>query len=395
MFAEHYIKDHLVYPALIKNEILPDSSIIVVIPCLNEPQIIQTLESVWACHPIGPAVEVIVLINDSEQSSDSVKQFNLSTYSNLVKWKNKYDSKKLIVHPVHVSINEKFAGAGMARKIGMDEAIRRFNFLNRPDGVIVSLDADCLVSANYLQRIDEVFQDQSCFASTINFRHQSGAVNPKQQEGICLYEEYLHYYKRALEFTGFPNSIYTIGSAFAVRANAYTKQGGMNRRKAGEDFYFLYKLTHLGNIIHIEDAYVFPSARISDRVPFGTGAAMTKWMNGTEDLNLSYPFKAFADLQLFFSYTDEFYKTNALGFNALFKQLPIAIQEFLKAINFEQKLIEIKQNSANLVSFTKRFFQVFDAFQVLKFLNFAQQNFYPQQKLKDAIAELNTAQNSF
>ena len=45
------------------------------------------------------------------------------------------------------------------------------------------------------------------------------------------------------DFVGYPDSIYTIGSAFAVRAEAYMKQGGMNRRQAGEDFYFLYKLT--------------------------------------------------------------------------------------------------------------------------------------------------------
>ena len=32
----------------------------------------------------------------------------------------------------------------------------------------------------------------------------------------------------------------------AVRADAYLRQGGMNRRKAGEDFYFLNKFMVLG-----------------------------------------------------------------------------------------------------------------------------------------------------
>ena len=101
-------------------------------------------------------------------------------------------------------------------------------------------------------------------------------ADPKQRLGIQLYEDYLHYYKKALDYAGFPDSIYTIGSAFAVRADAYVKQGGMNRRQAGEDFYFLNKLTKLGKITEINDAYVYPSARVSDRVPFGTGAAMNK-----------------------------------------------------------------------------------------------------------------------
>jgi len=103
-----------------------------------------------------------------------------------------------------------------------------------------------------------------------------------------------------LDFAGFPDSIYTIGSAFAVRAEAYVKQGGMNRRQAGEDFYFLNKLTKLGTVAEINDAFVFPSARVSDRVPFGTGAAMTKWMNEDEDLTKTYNFAAFQDLKRLF-----------------------------------------------------------------------------------------------
>jgi hypothetical protein len=288
-------------------------------------------------------------------------------------------------------ISERFAGAGMARKIGMDEAVRRFDELNRPDGVMIGLDADCLVSENYLIQIEACFLgNKNCFGATINFRHRVEELQDERQRlGIQLYEDYLHYYKKSLDFAGFPHSIYTIGSAFAVRADAYVKQGGMNRRKAGEDFYFLHKLTQLGPIREISDAYVFPSCRVSNRVPFGTGAAMTKWMNGTEDLTVSYHFEAFLALKKLFDLAGEFYRINPEQCQAVIAGLPQAIRDYLQTINFTDKVREINQNSSSVERFKKRFFQYFDAFLILRFLNFSHQSHFSKQKIAEAIEQLN------
>lgn len=145
-----------------------------------------------------------------------LKKTNQENYRKLFEWKTNNDRENLVLHPIYAhAVSAKHAGAGMARKIGMDEVIRRFNAMNRPEGVIISLDADCLVSPNYLSQIESAFsRDKSCFAATLNFRHRIEEVaDPKQKLGIRLYEDYLHYYKKALDFTGFPDSIYTIGSA--------------------------------------------------------------------------------------------------------------------------------------------------------------------------------------
>ena len=48
-------------------------------------------------------------------------------------------------------------GVGLARKTGMDEAVRRFNSINRPDGVILNIDADCTVDSNYFIEICDKF----------------------------------------------------------------------------------------------------------------------------------------------------------------------------------------------------------------------------------------------
>jgi len=391
MFAEKYIQNNIVYPAFIEKEVSPALSMIVMIPCLNEPEIVRTLESLWACEPVHSFCEVIVAVNDSENSSLEVKNFNQESLDILLDWKKKNDRSNLVVHPIYAkSITAKHAGAGMARKIGMDEAIRRFDAIDKSEGIIISLDADCLVSPNYLKKIETFFsENKSCFAATINFKHRIEEMeDPRQKQGIQLYENYLHYYKRASEFAGFPNSIYTIGSAFAVRADAYVKQSGMNRRQAGEDFYFLHKLTKLGTIAEINDAFVYPSARVSDRVPFGTGASMTKWMNNSENLALTYNFGAFLDLKELVDRVDLLFRISPENFNKFISALPISIQEYIQTLGFAKKLAEINQNSSTIFSFRKRFFQFFDAFVILRFLNMVHQKHYSQQDLSEAIRQL-------
>lgn len=394
MFANSYIAKNIVYPRFINAGPAAGVGIVVMIPCLNEPEIIRTLESLWNCRRVKMDCEVVVVVNDSERSSLDVQNANEETYVLLQEWKKANDRRGMVLHPIYArAVDTRSAGAGMARKIGMDEIIRRFNDLNRPEGIIVSLDADCLVSDNYMQEIERIFStNKRCFAATLNFRHRIDEMSDeRQQEGIRLYESYLHYYKKALDFAGFPNSIYTIGSAFAVRAETYVKQGGMNRRQAGEDFYFLNKLTNLGSIIEISNAYVYPSARVSDRVPFGTGAAMSKWMNARGDLTMTYNFNAFRDLKNLFDQVDQFYRIEEGEYQKKKLRMPKPILEYFEAIDFDRKIVEINKYSSTPGAFKKRFFQFFDAFLIMRFLNISHENFYPRQDLEEAIVELSTA----
>ena len=106
----------------------------------------------------------------------------------------------------------------------------------------VSLDADTLVAKNYFREIEKHFRNHpKQVGATLAFEHQKQDLKQRHYEGIELYELYLGYYKQALQYSGYPYSLFTIGSAFAVTAEAYVKRGGMNRRQAGEDFYFFTK----------------------------------------------------------------------------------------------------------------------------------------------------------
>lgn len=386
MFADKYlIKNQNV--AIVPEEPDERTGLIVVIPCLNEPEIVKTLESVAICDRPKSIVEIIVLINHSEAATENIIQQNRQTKAELDVWMRSKATDELRFYAVGpLVLRKKWAGAGLARKKGMDEAVRRFNLLNKTDGIIVSLDADTLVAKNYLVELERHFKKHpKQVGATLNFEHPKDQLDNKHREGIELYEKYLYYYKKALEFTGYPYAMFTIGSAFAVTAEAYVRRGGMNRRQAGEDFYFLQNLVQLGAVGEINRTWVYPSARLSDRVPFGTGPILSKWMRGEEDLLKTYSFQSFIDLKKFFDVKSSLYKTDFEKYNSILMKLPNGICKFLHETDFWLELEDLNRNCSTSVAFENRFFHKFNAFKILKYLNFMQENRYPAVNLNSQL----------
>ncbi len=390
MFAENYLKKNS-SSALISTSVSLKTGIIVVIPCLNEPDILQTLASLQNCDLPDCDVEVLVVINHSEIALDSIKAANQKTKSEIESWILEKNNNQLCFFAIGpLELRKKWAGAGLARKQGMDEAVRRFSRINNAQGIVVSLDADTLVEKNYLVEIEKHFAtNPKNVGATISFQHQIGNLPAKHHEGILLYENYLTYYKDALNFTGYPFSMFTVGSAFAVTAEAYVKRGGMNRRQAGEDFYFLQNLVHLGNVGEITSTKVYPSARLSDRVPFGTGPVLQKWIDGDEDLTLTYNFEAFKDLKDFFDLRTGLFRISENKYKVLVSNLPTAVSAFLLNDNFWVELEDLNKNCSVIQSFQNRFFQKFNAFKILKYMNFAHGSFYQKENIYEQINKLN------
>lgn len=390
MFAEKYLqKDNR--KALIDVQPKTECEIIVVIPCFREPDILQTLESVLHCEFPKSNVEVIILINHSETEDEKTKSYNLETKRKIENWISESSNPKIDFYAVGpVELQKKWAGAGLARKSGMDEAVRRFDLLEKPNGIIVSLDADTLVEKNYFVEIENYFtRNPKHVGATIAFQHQTEELESKHLEGIRLYEKYMNYYKMALEYVGYPYPMFTVGSAFVVKAGAYVKRGGMNRRQAGEDFYFLQNLVQVGIVGEIKSTKVFPSARISDRVPFGTGPILQKWMKGEKDLARTYNFKAFMDLKSLFNVKHNFYKTEKKLFDEIINTLPESVQRFIEEDHFWNEVSDLNKNCSTSDSFQSRFFHKFNAFKILKFLNFAHGQFYAKEDLETQFQTLN------
>ena len=390
-FSQRYLERNIIYPPF--NEEKPSAKLgmVVVIPVFDEPDLLQTLDSLACCKWPEQDVEVLVVVNQSEESPAEIAQQNQQTVMDLQNWMKLKEDTFFHLHVlVPPPFRKKHAGAGLARKVGMDEAVRRFASIDEPDGVIVSLDADTLVDENYLVEIEQHFQQEPRqVGATIQFKHRLDEISDtRHRQGMELYESYLYYYKNAMAFTGFPNAIHTVGSAFAVRVSAYIKQGGMNRKQAGEDFYFLHKLAQLGKIGEINTTCVHPSPRISNRVPFGTGPVLQKWMQGEETLRQTYDFQSFKDLKQFFDLLLRIYEAPVPEIRTILQALPIPVKTFLEEDEFEKALLEIRSNASRFESFEKRFFGYFNAFKILKFLNFVHPKFYTFQDLEEAAQAL-------
>jgi glycosyltransferase involved in cell wall biosynthesis len=389
MFADKYLERNQ-FISRITELPHPGTGIIVVIPCFREPDIILTLNSLAQCAKPKFLTEVLVLVNHSEAASDEIKAFNQTTRQELDSWirNTPVDGMKFFaVGPVE--LKKKWAGVGMARKAGMDEAISRFNLLNKPEGIVVSLDADTLVEDNYLPEIEKFFKTHPTYAgATIAFSHQMDHLDNKQLQGINLYERYMGYYKKAMGFTGYPYPMYTVGSAITVTASAYVKRGGMNRRQAGEDFYFLQNLVQVGPVGEINDTVVHPSARISTRVPFGTGMVMNKWMRDEDDISSTYHFQAFLDLKKFFDLVPSLFRIEEHKYNEILSTLPAAVEAFLKEDLFYTELADLNNNCSSVHSFRNRFYHRFNAFRILKFLNFTHGKFYSRADLEQQMKHL-------
>jgi hypothetical protein len=111
-------------------------------------------------------------------------------------------------------------------------------------------------------------------------------------------------------------------------------------------------------------------------------------MQGDESLRLAYNFRAFQGLKQLFDQLPGVYRSSEFELKTLLEQLPVALSSFLKEEEFEKALLEISTNASRFDSFQKRFFLWFNAFKILKFLNFAHPGFYPFQDLEEASRQL-------
>lgn len=340
--------------------------LIIVLPAFKETSIELALQSLNNCVEPDCSVLILIVVNEPENASKEVSRINESCLETVKKYRSKFD---LIA--TYQKLPKKKAGVGLARKIGMDEAVRIFKKSGN-DGAIVCYDADCRCDENYLVEIHKSFSQTETKAGIIFYEHQLHGENHNE---ILNYELYLRYYIDALRYAGYPYAHQTLGSCIAVRSSHYEKVGGMNSRQAGEDFYFLNKTIPMGGFVEINSTTVRPSDRISDRVPFGTGKAV-KEIQELDEYEVYHP-NTFEDLKLFFDRIEIFWLKETW-------KIPMTVKTFL-GDDWEDQIEEIKTSVNSYEGFQKRFFHWFDAFQILKYVHFTRDNFYQNVTLEEAL----------
>lgn len=273
---------------------------VMVIPACNESQ-----EFLRAPPPCDGRSLMIVVINESETASAVVSSRNRELATAVferfeLQWQSDSRFTGFVLsllsdsHAAHdVLLVDRFTdgrqlpvkgGVGHARKIGVDLASKLVH-----SGVICSpwihcTDADVQLPETYFRASDRIQQPAGEIAALIYpFHHCDEPTKAESQEVILatgLYELSLRYYVAGMKLAGSPYAFHTIGSTMAVNAVHYAKVRGFPRREAGEDFYLLNKLAKVGQVLELAEGPDCESieieARRSDRVPFGTGAAVNR-----------------------------------------------------------------------------------------------------------------------
>lgn len=380
-YLERYAYNH---DALVINWNKDAPDIIVVMPVHNEPDIIGALEAIEACVIPDGNVSIISVINASENADQKIKDHNLTTYHKALEWSRK-NKKYQYYFILDNELPKKHAGVGLARKIGMDEAAKVF-ISNDKDGVILCFDADSTCSDNLLIEVERLFRQSEVNGCSIQYAHplESEELDINHLDGIIKYELHLRYYVDALKYAEYPFAYQTIGSSMAVRMSAYVKQGGMNRRKAGEDFYFLHKIIPLGGFYNLNSASIYPSPRRSDRVPFGTGRAISQWLDDQHEDWMTYDFRIFDTIKIFLSQIDTCYNNTEEQLESNYESLEPEIKSFISKVEYIQLFIQINNNTATIDKFMKRFYQWFDGFRVLKLVHHIRDEFYENITIVEA-----------
>ncbi len=369
--AQKYLdKSSVSGPWLLAGEERTDFVGAVVIPSLAEgDSLFATLQSLAANPPQWlTRFLVIIVVNHGGQASAADQRQNGIDLARLADLAAQSELSLCWVDAASPGCEfpTRQAGVGFARKLGMDLALSRLNWAEDP--LLVCLDADTLVETNYLQAIASHFRYSSLGAAVLPFRHQPG-VDSNQQAAIERYELFLRSYVYGLRLAGSPYAFNSVGSAIACRASAYVRCGGMNNRKAGEDFYFLQKLAKTDGVDLLSGTTVFPEPRVSERVPFGTGRSMGRLLNGDTQAVLFYPATVFRIVADWLHVVEQNLCGDAVTLLAEADRISSVLADYLEQADW-QTLWPRLQSTHQTVERRSRAFHVwFDGFRTMRLIH--------------------------
>jgi glycosyltransferase involved in cell wall biosynthesis len=396
---------------LIANDIENISQVVVIPAYAEREMLFSTLASIAQNPPSSLEYSFILcVINNKDDSPPAVIKNNLETIKYLqalVKKKplrklntdQKLYSLLLTLSDVKLKLGyidassrgyevpQNAGGVGMARKIGMDTALRLLEKSSAPHKLILSLDADTLVQNNYLSAIKNYFT-QKVKTAIVAYEHQM-PLNYEEQAAICCYEIFLRYWVLGLKYAKSLWAFHSIGSTIVTSTEAYLEVRGMNKREAGEDFYFLSKLAKMSKIGYIKETCVYPSARPSARVPFGTGKRIQRFLSGDQKKEyLLY------DPQIFVILADwlQLMKNQSIcGVDEIIIKTEIIhpmLKYFLRDCDFAAFWSKICHHTKDKKTLTLQFNDWFDGFKTLKFINYFTKEVYPLINMFEALERI-------
>ncbi len=362
----------------------------IVIPSLAEsvnlPQTLETLSR----NPSDLLDQFVILIvvNQRADASDAERGDNLETLIRLPSWKRQFGLKNLFwidAASPGMELPPK-QGVGLARKIGLDGVLPLLDY-RHADPLLICLDADTLVQPDYLPAITRHFAASSAGGAVIPYRHRP-ADDPAGQSAIDRYELFLRTYVLGLGLAQSPYAFHTVGSAMACRAAAYVASGGMNRRLAGEDFYFLQQLHKTSGVAALSGTTVHPSPRSSHRVPFGTGRAVGDMLSDGEQRLLFYQPVVFSIVGEWLASVAGHTDADSAWLLRSAADISPVLHGFLDQAGFAVSWDNLKKNSRDAAALTGAFHGWFDAFRTMRLVHELSDQAYPRIAPEKAITPL-------
>lgn len=257
-------------------------------------------------------------------------------------------------------------GVGLARKIGSDLAVWLIHYNRVKHSQIFSTDADAQLPEDYFSA-SQLAQGSS--AGVFDFKHMpSGDI--AIDKATSLYERRLHYYVQGLKYAGSGYGFHTIGSCIVVDMLAYCQVRGFPKKSGGEDFYLLNKLAKLGKVQSLAPIIQIKS-RSSDRVPFGTGPAVsdivTKKQN--EDSYLVYHPQIFDRLRLTLQNLAKLARTE-IDIESFLTAIDQSSREYFEEAGFALQFNKWHKQYPNQQKLQIAINEWFDAFRTLKYVHF-------------------------
>jgi len=334
-----------------------------VIPVYNELEYIDTLVSSINVQDrtLLDKTAIVFVINNSDNDKDAIIINNKHTIKNIVSYRQK---NFFIVDASSFGneFKEKIAGVGTARKIGADLIL---SFMN-PNSILLYTDADVILDNNYLSFIDSYFTKNNVEAAVVGFRHQH-SNNNKINLIVSKYEDYLNETAKKIRETGSPYGYVSIGSCMVCRFDTYIAVGGMNKRRATEDFYFLNELSKYCNVQSICKVLVYPSSRSENRVHLGTGFHISRVLSGDLLSDLYFSEVAFVRLKELIRIVNNSFGIPYNQVDQQFMNLG-AGYEFLGSNNISIIWDKLQKDSKKSYQFINQFNRWFDGLKTIKFL---------------------------
>ncbi len=361
--------------------------LVVAIPALAEfPGLLDTLSDLAQAPPkILAQTLVIVAVNHRAGAEDATRKNNRQTLEALARHPGPLRVGVVDAASPGCELDEK-EGVGAARKMALDWGLAVLAENGMEQGGLVCLDADTRVDTAYLPALHTFFDGTGRWAAVLAYAHPLEGDGPGV-EAILAYELFLRYHELGLTYARSPYAFPTIGSAMACTARAYAAVSGMNRRLAGEDFYFLQQLAKTGPVQRVDGTVVRPSARASHRVPFGTGQRVRRFLEEGDTGRFYHP-ESYRMLRAWLEAAQEEWNTDADHLMRRAQDIHPELAGFLRQQDLESIWPRLQREHRDPTRMRRAFHTWFDGFKTLKLMHHWRDHGFPEQPGPPALAQL-------